>query len=152
VLLVHPGGPLWAKRQDGAWSIPKGELEPGEDPLAAADREFAEELGAVAPAGPRLDLGQVVQASGKVVDAWAVEGDLDADTVQSNSVVLQWPPRSGQTITFPEIDRASWFTLAEARRLVNPAQAVLLDRLADRLADRSGAAGEISQPGRRGGR
>jgi len=134
VLLVHPGGPLWARRQDGAWSIPKGELGPGEDPLPAAEREFAEELGALPPRGPLLDLGEVTQASRKVVLAWALEGDLDVDAVQSNPVVMEWPPRSGRTITFPEVDQARWFALGEARRLINPAQAALLDRLVDRLA------------------
>lgn len=148
VLLVHPGGPIWARRREGAWSIPKGELEPDEDPLPAAEREFAEELGALPPRGPRLELGEVTQASRKVVLAWAVEGDLDTDAVRSNPVVMEWPPRSGRTITFPEVDEARWFALGEARRFINPAQAALLDRLVDRLAgDRW-----ISRPGPRGGR
>ncbi|MHB1931219.1 MAG: NUDIX domain-containing protein, partial [Acidimicrobiales bacterium] len=133
VLLVHPGGPAWAKRDIGAWSVPKGELDPGEDPAAAAEREFAEELGTASPTGRRLDLGQVTQASGKVVTAWAAEGDLDTSAVVSNLFEMEWPPRSGRRASFPEVDRAEWFTLDEARRQINPAQEVLLDRLRDHL-------------------
>ena len=139
MLLVHPGGPLWAKRQEGAWSIPKGELDRGEDPLRAADREFAEELGTRPPAGPRIDLGWITQASGKVVTAWAVEGDLDPATVVSNVFEMEWPPHSGLRSSYPEIDEAQWFPIAEARRFVNPSQAALLDRLLEHLS--AGGAG-----------
>jgi predicted NUDIX family NTP pyrophosphohydrolase len=135
VLLVHPGGPFWARRDLGVWSIPKGEYESGEDPLAAALREFAEELGSPAPDGDRADLGEIRQRGGKAVRAWAVTGDLDVDAVQSNTFELEWPPRSGRTTSFPEVDRAEWFELDLARQKIIPAQAVLLDRLADRLED-----------------
>lgn len=134
VLLVHPGGPAWARRDAGAWSIPKGEYEPEEDPLAAARREFAEELGSAAPAGPEEDLGEVRQRAGKLVRAFALSGDLDVNTITSNTCLLQWPPRSGRTIEFPEVDRAEWFTLAEAGEKINRAQAELLERLQERLA------------------
>ena len=129
VLLVHPGGPLWARRDAGAWSIPKGEYEPSEDPLAAARREFAEELGNPAPDGPAEDLGEITQKSGKRVAAWALEGDLDAGSITSNTFELEWPPRSGRTIEIPEVDRAQWFDLATAREKINPAQVELLERL-----------------------
>ncbi len=129
VLLVHPGGPMWAKRDAGAWSIPKGEYEPGEEALAAARREFAEELGSPAPEGEPLDLGQVRQRSGKVVTAWALPGDLDADAIVSNTCLVQWPPRSGREIEIPEIDRAEWFDMTAAREKINPAQVTLLQRL-----------------------
>jgi predicted NUDIX family NTP pyrophosphohydrolase len=130
VLLVHPGGPFWAKRDDGAWSIPKGEYADGEDPLAAARREFEEELGSALPADARLrELGEVKQKNGKRVLAWAAEGDLDASAVHSNTFEMEWPPRSGQRQAFPEIDRAEWFTLARAREKLLPAQAAFLDRL-----------------------
>lgn len=129
VLLVHPGGPFWARRDAGAWSIPKGEYEGGEDPLAAARREFAEELGAGPPDGPVEDLGEIRQKGGKRVRAWAIAGDLDAEAISSNTFELEWPPRSGRMIEVPEVDRASWFTLEDAREKINPAQAELLDRL-----------------------
>jgi predicted NUDIX family NTP pyrophosphohydrolase len=129
VLLVHPGGPMWARRDEGAWSIPKGEYEPGEDPLAAARREFEEELGVAAPDGPVTDLGEVRQKSGKLVRAWAVEGDLDADRIVSNTCMVQWPPRSGKLIEIPEVDRAEWLAVERARPKINPAQEALLDRL-----------------------
>jgi predicted NUDIX family NTP pyrophosphohydrolase len=129
VLLVHPGGPLWAKRDAGAWSIPKGECEPGENPLRAARREFAEETGSQPPAGPEVALGEIRQKSGKRVSAWALEGDLDTGTVNSNTFSFEWPPRSGSTIEVPEVDRAEWFGLEEARVKLNPAQARLVDRL-----------------------
>jgi predicted NUDIX family NTP pyrophosphohydrolase len=135
VLLVHPGGPFWARRDAGTWSIPKGEYDPGEEPLAAARREFQEELGSPAPDGPSDELGEVRQKAGKRVRAWAVEGDLDATAARSNTFELEWPPRSGRMIEVPEIDRAEWFGLREARRRINPAQAELLDRLAARLQD-----------------
>jgi predicted NUDIX family NTP pyrophosphohydrolase len=139
VLLVHPGGPMWAKRDAGAWSIPKGEYEPGEEPLAAARREFAEELGSPPPDGEPLDLGQVRQRSGKVVTAWGLHGDLDSTTIVSNTCMVQWPPRSGRQIEIPEVDRAEWFDMASAREKINPAQAALLDRLHSAVAQGSAA-------------
>jgi predicted NUDIX family NTP pyrophosphohydrolase len=131
VLLVHPGGPMWARRDAGAWSIPKGEYDPGEDPLAAARREFAEELGTPPPDGETDDLGEIRQKSGKLVRAWAQQGDLDAAEIHSNTCLVQWPPRSGRMIEVPEVDRAEWFTLEEAREKINPAQVALLDRLGE---------------------
>jgi predicted NUDIX family NTP pyrophosphohydrolase len=133
VLLVHPGGPMWAKRDAGAWSIPKGEYDSTEDPLAAAKREFEEELGTAAPDGPVKDLGEIKQKSGKIVSAWAVAGDLDVTEITSNTVEVQWPPRSGKMLEIPEVDRAEWFPIHEAREKINPAQAELLDRLAEIL-------------------
>jgi predicted NUDIX family NTP pyrophosphohydrolase len=130
VLLVHPGGPFWARRDEGAWSIPKGEYLPGEEPLVAARREFEEELGTPAPGGEATDLGEVRQKSGKLVRAWALPGDLDPATVVSNTFELEWPPRSGRRIDVPEVDRAEWFGLEAARAKINPAQVALLDRLA----------------------
>lgn len=130
VLLVHPGGPYWARRDDGAWSIPKGEPEAGEDGLAAARREFAEELGHAPPDGEAVPLGEVRQRSGKVVEAWALAGDLDPATVRSATFEIEWPPRSGRRQTFPEVDRAAWFPLSRAREKLLPAQVPLLDRLA----------------------
>jgi predicted NUDIX family NTP pyrophosphohydrolase len=134
VLLVHPGGPLWARRDAGAWSIPKGECRDGEQPLDAARREFAEELGLDVPPGEGDDLGEVRQRGGKVVHAWAIAGDIDAAVIESNTFTLEWPPRSGVSREFPEVDRAEWFTLERARDRINPAQAELLDRLAERRA------------------
>lgn len=130
VLLAHMGGPLWARRDAGAWTIPKGEPEPGEDLSAAALREFAEELGTPPPPGPDVALGAVRQKGGKTVHAWAREGDLDADAVVSGTFEMEWPPRSGRRQDFPEIDRAAWLPLARARELVVSAQVELLDRLA----------------------
>ncbi len=132
VLLVHPGGPLFAARDLGAWSLPKGEYGSGEDPLVAARREFEEELGSPPPHGQAIDLGEVRLKSGKLVRAWAMSGDLDASTTHSNTCELQWPPRSGRMIEIPEVDRAEWFSLQEARRRINPAQVALLERLAQR--------------------
>jgi predicted NUDIX family NTP pyrophosphohydrolase len=129
VLLVHPGGPFWARRDAGAWSIPKGEYSGDDDALAAARREFAEELGVSPPDGEVAELGEIRQKSGKVVTAWALEGDLDVSAVHSNLVEIEWPPRSGQKIEIPEVDRAEWFGLGDAREKINPAQAELLDRL-----------------------
>jgi predicted NUDIX family NTP pyrophosphohydrolase len=134
VLLVHPGGPFWAKRDLGVWSIPKGEYLSEEEPLAAARREFAEELGSPAPEGETIELGEVRQKAGKVVCAWAVAGDLDPAQITSNTFTMQWPPRSGRTQEFPEVDRAQWFGLEEARERINPAQAALLDRLREAVA------------------
>lgn len=133
VLLVHPGGPFWARRDAGAWSIPKGEVDPGEDERACALRELEEETGAAfrdAPPEALLALGEVRQRSGKVVSAWALERDLDADAIAcSTTFELEWPPRSGRMQTFPEIDRAEWFALDAAREKLLPAQLPLLDRL-----------------------
>jgi predicted NUDIX family NTP pyrophosphohydrolase len=134
VLLVHPGGPFWARRDAGAWSIPKGEYEEADDPLAAALREFEEETGTALDAGELRDLGEVKQKGGKVVSAFAAEGDIDADNVRSNTFTMEWPPRSGRMAEFPEIDRAGWFVLDEAREKLNPAQAEFLDRLLERLS------------------
>lgn len=131
VLLVHPGGPLWSRRDDGAWSIPKGEYGDGEDPLVAARREFEEELGVPAPSGRPRELGEVRQRSGKLVRAWALAGDLDAEAVTSNTAEIEWPPRSGRMIEIPEVDRAEWFALDRARSKINPAQVALLDRLGE---------------------
>ncbi|HZB90371.1 MAG TPA: NUDIX domain-containing protein [Stellaceae bacterium] len=128
VLLVHPGGPFWAKKDDGAWSIPKGEAAAGEDLLALARREFAEETGFPVD-GTFRPLAPVRQAGGKIVHAWAVEGDLDPAAIRSNRFTLEWPPRSGRREEFPEIDRGAWFTLDEARRKINQGQAPLLDGL-----------------------
>ena len=134
VLLVHPGGPFWAKKDAGAWSIPKGEHEAGEDALAAALREFAEETGSAPAPGELTDLGTVRQKSGKVVQAWALAGDLDADAVRSNTFEIEWPPRSGRRTEFAEVDRAAWFDLEEARERINPAQAAFLDRLRELIS------------------
>ncbi len=130
VLLVHPGGPIWARRDMGAWSIPKGEVDEGEDLLAAAEREVAEELGGAPPPGTRLALGDLVQRGGKRVTAWATEWDLDVTAVRSNTFELEWPPRSGVRRAFPEVDRAAWFGLREARARILASQVPFLDRLA----------------------
>ena len=135
VLLVHPGGPYWAKKDAGAWSIPKGELDPGEDPRACALREFEEETGTRLPPGELADLGSVRLKSGKIVVGFAAAGDLDADRVESNTFELEWPPRSGRRQAFPEIDRAGWFGLGAARAKLNPAQAAFVDRLEALLQD-----------------
>ena len=129
VLLAHPGGPAWVKKDIGHWTIPKGEMEPGEEFLAVARREFAEETGHDVPNHPLIDLGQITQKSGKLVLGWAVEGDLDPSTAASNTYDMEWPPRSGVIQTFPEIDRVEWFALDEARRKLKPAQVPFLDRL-----------------------
>jgi predicted NUDIX family NTP pyrophosphohydrolase len=129
VLLVHPGGPFWAKKDAGAWSIPKGEHDDAEDPQACALREFAEETGSAPAPGELRDLGAVRQKSGKVVQAWALEGDIDPEGIRSNTFELEWPPRSGRRQAFPEVDRAAWFSVADAREKINPAQAAFLDRL-----------------------
>jgi predicted NUDIX family NTP pyrophosphohydrolase len=128
VFLAHPGGPFWANKDAGAWTVPKGLVEPGEDPLAAAVREFAEETG-LSPSGPFLPLGSVRQKSGKVVHAWAVEGDADPDRVTSNVISVEWPPGSGRRVSIPEVDRCAWFEPDEARRRLNPAQVALVERL-----------------------
>lgn len=128
VLLVHPGGPLWAKKDEGAWSIPKGEIDAGEEPLRAAQREFEEELGSPV-SGDFVPLTPIRQKSGKIVHAWAVERDFDPATLTSSTFTMEWPPRSGRRQSFPEVDRAEWFTIDEARRKINQAQAALLDQL-----------------------
>jgi predicted NUDIX family NTP pyrophosphohydrolase len=129
VLLVHPGGPFWQNKDLGAWSIPKGEVEAGQDPLAVAVREFEEETGRRPPESALVALGEVRQRGGKVVAAWAAEGDLDPAAVTSNTFTIEWPPRSGTRREFPEVDRAGWFDLATAREKLVAAQAELVDRL-----------------------
>jgi len=128
VLLAHPGGPFWARKDAGAWSIPKGEYGPEEDTLAAAQREFLEELGIV-PQGQCQPLGEVTQKGGKVVTAFALQGDLDIDAIVPGTFEMEWPPKSGRRQRFPEVDRAAWFDLDEARSKIVPAQAAFLDRL-----------------------
>lgn len=135
VLLAHMGGPYWAGKDAGAWSIPKGEYAPGEDPFAAACREFAEEVGAAPLIGEVRPLGEVRQRGGKIVTAWAVAADFDAAAITSNTFELEWPPRSGQVRQFPEIDRAQWFDVETARLKIIPAQAAFLDRLLGLLGD-----------------
>jgi len=132
VLLVHPGGPFWTRKDLGAWSIPKGEHGDEEDPQACALRELEEETGVALDAGGLMDLGEVRQRGGKVVRAWACEGDLDVTRLVSNTFTMEWPPRSGRQQEFPEVDRAAWFGVDEARRRINPAQAAFLDRLEER--------------------
>ncbi|MEO7980107.1 MAG: NUDIX domain-containing protein [Sporichthyaceae bacterium] len=134
VLLGHLGGPFWARKQEHAWSAPKGEHEPDEAPLVAAHREFVEETGQPVPAGDLLELGSVRQSGGKVVTLWAVEGDLDAAACASNTFTIEWPPRSGRTAEFPELERFAWVDVATARELVVKGQVAFLDRLLDRLA------------------
>jgi len=126
--LVHPGGPFWAKKDVGAWSIPKGEAAPGEDLLTCAQREFTEETGSTI-AGEYRALAPIKQSGGKLVHAWAVEGDCDAAAIKSNTFDLEWPPRSGRVQAFSEVDRAQWFGLASARDKINPAQRGLIDEL-----------------------
>jgi len=141
VFLVHPGGPFWARKDLGAWSIPKGEFTAPEDPLAAAIRELREETGYEAE-GPFLPLAPRKQPGGKTVHAWAVEGDLDPRRIKSNTFLLEWPRGSGRQKEFPEVDRADWFDLAEAKRRILPGQAGFLDELADRV----GSGGHTGPP------
>ena len=132
LLLVHPGGPFWASKDVGAWSIPKGEYEPEEEPLICAIREFKEELGTAPQAGGArafLELGELVQPCGKVITAWAVEGDVETDKLRSNLFEMEWPPKSGRVQSFPEVDLADWFSVAEARKKIHPGQAPFIDRL-----------------------
>lgn len=139
-LLVHPGGPFWAKKDAGAWSIPKGQVEDGEEPRACAIRELEEELGE-APELDReqlIELGSIRQRAGKVVEAWAAEADFDPAVLASNTFAMEWPPRSGNQQEFPEVDRAEWFGLEAAREKILPAQAELLDRLVQRLESDDG--------------
>jgi predicted NUDIX family NTP pyrophosphohydrolase len=137
VLLGHPGGPFWVSRQDGAWTIPKGGILPGEDPLQGAVREFTEETG-FAPVEPFLPLGRITQRSGKIVHAWAFEGDCDPSRLSSIMTSTEWPPRSGRHIEIPELDQVAFFSLDIARRLINVAQAELLDRLTAALGAAEG--------------
>jgi predicted NUDIX family NTP pyrophosphohydrolase len=136
VLLVHPGGPFWARRDERAWSIPKGEYEESEDALTAARREFEEELGCEPPRGEPIDLGSVIQSNGKHVRAWAIEGDVDVSRITSNTFDMEWPPRSGKRARFPEVDRAEFLTPAQARGKLVAAQAQLIDRLAELISTR----------------
>jgi predicted NUDIX family NTP pyrophosphohydrolase len=134
VLLVHPGGPFWARKDDGAWFMPKGEINPEEEPLAAAYREFREELGFEPPAGEPLELGTVKNKGGKLIYAWALAGDPDLSAFRSNTFLLEWPPRSGQEREFPEVDRAVYFTIEEALLKMHPAELPLVERLLQLLA------------------
>jgi predicted NUDIX family NTP pyrophosphohydrolase len=129
VLIAHPGGPFWARKDDGAWSIPKGEYGPGDDPWSAAQREFEEEVGSAAPPGPRNELAPVKQAGGKVVTAFAVRGDIDVAGAHSNTFELEWPRGSGKLKSFPEVDRVEWFTVVQARVKLLKGQLPLLDQL-----------------------
>jgi predicted NUDIX family NTP pyrophosphohydrolase len=135
VLLVHPGGPFWARRDAGSWSIPKGEYDDTEEARACALREFEEETGTAPDPTDLIELGEVRQKGGKVVAAWALEGDLDADAIRSNSFELEWPPRSGRRQEFPEVDRAGWFGAEEAREKLVSAQAAFVDRLLQHLGE-----------------
>lgn len=136
-LLVHPGGPYWSKRDQGAWSIPKGEIEPGEETCACALREMREELGPAPELDPErmIELGQIRQKSGKVVEAWGAEGDFDPEALDSIAFAMEWPPRSGRETEFPEVDRAGWFGEAQAREKILPAQAAFIDRLLEHLSE-----------------
>jgi predicted NUDIX family NTP pyrophosphohydrolase len=129
VLIVHPGGPFWAKKDAGAWSVPKGEYDEGEDPWLVACREFEEEIGQPTPVGDRIDLGEIRQAGGKRVCAFAVAGDIDVATITSNEFTMEWPPRSGETQSFPEVDRAAWVDIDTARTQLLKGQLPLLDAL-----------------------
>lgn len=135
VLIGHMGGPFWARKDEGAWSLPKGELDPGEEPEAAARREFAEELGLPVPDGPATALGEVRQRAGKRVLAWAVEGDLDPDAIVPGTFEMTWPPRSGRTQEFPELDRVAWVAPDVAQAKLVAAQAAFVDRLLETLGD-----------------
>jgi predicted NUDIX family NTP pyrophosphohydrolase len=135
VLLVHPGGPFWKNKDDGAWSIPKGLLEPGEDPLAAAKREFVEETGGVVPAGEPIRLDPLQQSGGKLVYAYALRGDFDPSTLKSNTFLVEWPPKSGRQQEFPEVDRAAWFAMELAERKILKAQSPLLRQLRERVCN-----------------
>jgi predicted NUDIX family NTP pyrophosphohydrolase len=148
ILAAHPGGPAWADRDAGAWTLPKGLVDPGEtELLEVARREFREETGHPPPDGNPIDLGQVQLKSGKIVHAWAMEGDLDPATASSNVFDFEWPRRSGTFVTVPEVDRVAWFHPDEARRRLNPAQATFVDRLVAALDDRRRDAGGAWGPG-----
>jgi len=133
VLLTHPGGPYWENKDDGAWTVPKGIIEEGEEPLDTAKREFEEELGSPVPAGRLRSLDPIRQAGGKLVHAWAVEGDFDPTTLRSNMFSMEWPPKSGEKQEFPEVDQAAWFTIDIARQKILKSQSNLLDQLEDLL-------------------
>ena len=134
VFLVHPGGPFWAKKDDGAWSIPKGEFTEGDDPVEVAKREFAEETGF--PLKGKLEaLEPIKQAGGKIVYAWAIEGEVDASAIRSNTFSMEWPPHSGKTVEFPEVDRASWFHLETARGKILKSQTPLLEQLREKVLE-----------------
>lgn len=135
VLLAHPGGPIYRKRNNGHWTIPKGEPDPDEPLLEAARREFGEEIGVPVPDGSLHDLGSITQKGGKVVHAWALEGDADPEAARSETFDMEWPPKSGKTETFPEIDRVAWFDLDEARRRIKDTQVPLIDRLEAQLGE-----------------
>jgi predicted NUDIX family NTP pyrophosphohydrolase len=135
VMLGHMGGPFWTRKDEGAWSIPKGEYLADEDALAAARREFEEEIGRPVPKGPLIDLGEVRQAAGKIVTAWALEADIDVSRIESNTFEMEWPKGSGQMREFPEVDRAEWLDVETARRKLVRAQTEFLDRLAERLRE-----------------
>jgi predicted NUDIX family NTP pyrophosphohydrolase len=139
VLIAHPGGPYWAKKDDGAWSLPKGEYDPGADPLTAAYREFREEIGVDAPTGATISLGELRQPGGKRVTVWALEGDLDVTRASSNTFELEWPPRSGKVREFPEVDRVEWASVRRARIKLLKGQVPFLDRLMEALAAPGGA-------------
>lgn len=142
-LLVHPGGPFWVKKDAGAWTIPKGQIEEAEEPRACAIRELEEELGQAPALDPDelIELGSIRQRAGKVVEAWAAEAEFDPETLDSNVFTMEWPPRSGRQVEFPEVDRAEWFGLEAAREKILPAQAELLDRLMERLESEDGKRG-----------
>ena len=145
VLIGHPGGPFWARKDDGAWSIPKGEYEPDDDPWAAAQREFAEELGCTVPEGPRIAFDAVKQPSGKVLTVFAVDADLDITDARSNTFTLEWPKGSGRLQEFPELDRVAWFPVAQARRKLLKGHVVFLDLL---MAHQTGLAeGDLGPEG-----
>ena len=137
LLLAHPGGPLWAKRDAGVWTVPKGEFHDGEEAWSVARREFEEETGHPAPDGDPIELGEIRQKGGKLVEAWALEGDLDPAAAHSNTFPFQWPPRSGKWITIPEIDRVEWFAPDEARQRIKDTQIPFIDRLLDALDERT---------------
>lgn len=145
LFLVHPGGPLFKKKDYGSWSIPKGLVDPGEDHLETAVREFSEETGFPRLEGPFLELGSIRQKGGKVVEGWAVEGDCDPDRIESNRFEMEWPPRSGRMVSFPEVDRAAFFESQEAKARLNPAQAAFVDRLLEKI-------GAQAKPTRKGPR
>jgi predicted NUDIX family NTP pyrophosphohydrolase len=133
VLIAHMGGPFWANRVEGSWTVPKGLVEPGEDPLDTAQREFEEEMGSPAPSGPYISLGEITQASGKVVHAWAVEANFEVDGLRSNTMQVEWPPRSGNLREYPEIDRAEWVLPSEVGDRLIKGHEIFIDRLLDHL-------------------
>jgi predicted NUDIX family NTP pyrophosphohydrolase len=145
VLIAHNGGPFFAHKDEGWWTIPKGELEEGENPKQAAGREFREELGVDAPKGEWIELGTIEQKNRKIVYAWAVEGDIDAGSVKSNTVEKEWPPKSGKVARWPEIDKVEWFNLHEASRKLNIAQVEFIKRLAQKLGVELGDGGEDAE-------